>query len=592
MVQGLGSLVLLLAGCGTFRGITPPPGAGGVGSVVDETQVRAKVMTAWAQEAAGDVPGARLSVEAALRIDPNSAPARLARVALATDPEKVKDDLEEVVKRDPRSGDGWWQLSRATQDAAAAQKARELGVPEAWSAGWDHTPEYLAAWRAVKLREPADLLARARALAELEDHDAAVDDALLALRGEPDGAAAVLAGSAPAAWRTATALDALIEARPRTEIARTALVTLCKTADDPVRTLQALPFFPESPGPEDPRLLVQVDALGRTGEFEEALAIAEDALNARHGWGEMLRAKARVQMMAGKPRAAAETLLEPIIGTWQPAHTLLRARALVAAGKADAALAAVEADQWRDTESPQMAYALTLAGAAAGSRDAMNRGAIRLSPSLRAEAYAEGGKIDLAIDLLSKDDPTQVERGGRVLVEAGRSAQAMAWLDPATLKWPERARIWSLLGRARDRAPEMIVARAFDPLDADAIAWFAAHGDATVLDDLSRVLVRTPGAARLYAARGDYWFGQGQPLRAVVAWEDALARDPTDKAVRERLAAVYETLGDPTGAARVRPVQVAEKADDDDAPRASKRSHRVHSKARKHRGGSRKRRHR
>jgi predicted Zn-dependent protease len=321
--------------------------------------------------------------------------------------------------------------------------------------------------------------------------------------------------------------------------------------------------------------------------------VAEDALHRRTGWGEMLRAKARVLILQGRPKAAAEVLGEPVIGTWAPAHTLLRARALVAAGKAEAALAAVEADQWRDAESPQMAYALTLAGAAAGNRDAMNRGANRLSSTMRAEAYAEGGKVDLAVGLLSAQDPAQVERGGRLLVDAGHLDAATAWLDPATLRWPERARMWSLLGRARDRAAEMTVARAFDPLDRDAIAWFAAHGDGSVLDDLERALLRNPADGRLYAARGDYWMGRGQPLRAVVAWEDALARDPSDRALGERLAALYERLGDTTSAARVRPVQVQEKADEEDRPRASTRHHRVRGKARKHRaGGSKRKRHR
>lgn len=587
-------LLLLLAGCRPVsRAITTPGGAGGPAGWPERPEVQARVMEGWARQAGGDDAGAKLAFDAAVREDPSAARARAARATFLapTDAAAAHADLTEALDHQPDDGAVQWALARIDHDAAALARARQLGVPAAWTAGWDGSLSYASEWQAVPLTAPADHLARARALAEVGDHDNAVDDALAALPFATDGAAAVLAGSAPLAWRTGAALDALLTLRPTSELARTALVTLCKTADDPVRTLEALALFPEHGGTDDVRELLRVDALGRSGRFEEALAVADDALHHHAGWGEMLRAKARVQLLGGAPRTAAATLGEPIIGPWQPLHTLWKARALVAAKDGPGALAAVEADQWHDNDSVQMAYALVLAGAAAGSPDAMERGAVRLPVNTRIDAYAEAGQVDRALELLSPDDPIQVERAAKLLAAAGRTAEAEARLDAASTRWPERARLWSMLGRIRDREPEMTVALSLDPLDHDAIAWLAAHGRDEAAARIPRLLDRWPGDPELLSALGAWHAGRGEPLQAVPAYEAALSRAPTDPALRAALIALYTQLGDTDAAERTRLVGLS-----DDKPKpehhASRHRSSRHRSSHSSRRTSRKRKHR
>lgn len=546
-------LVALLLACGPVGKLIRPPGVAVEGPAVEDALVRARVMEGWARRAAGDPIGARKAFDEAVRLDPTSVEARLARGRFVgrLDPATARADFQAALEQDPDIAGAWGGLAALGDDGAAA-RARELGDPGAWTRGWDGSAAYAAAWAKIALTDRRAFLARAKARAQVGDHEGATADALEALSAAPEGASAVLAGSAVEARRVGPALDALLAIHPTGEIARTALVTLARAADDPVRTLAALPSFPEPDGPDDPRLLLEVDALRRVGRFDDAIARADAVLAQKPGWAEMIRRKAQALVDAGRPRAAADLLEQPVIGAWAPAHTLMRARALIKAGRGEDALKAVEADQWRDNDSAPMAYALVIAGAAGGSQDAMLRGAIRLSPGTRADAFAEAGLVDRAVAELSADDPIQAEKAAKLLLDAGRKEEALLRIDAALLRWPERARLWSLSGRARERASDHAEARRLDPLDADSLLWYARRGDATIVPDLERALEADPGNPSLWMARGALHAAEGRPLFAVVAYEQALARAPTDPALRETLAALYSSLGDASRAEELR----------------------------------------
>ncbi len=340
--------------------------------------------------------------------------------------------------------------------------------------------------------------------------------------------------------------------------------------------------------PDPAQALAASSAALRAGDFSEARAQAQVALQERPGWAEAHAMFARAAVALGEGDAG-EGAAARALAAGYPAtrlhHVLARAHWL--AGDPEAAL-----DEVRLTPGRYRAAALRVAARVAADEGDAGKAERVLLGVLAANPRAAGAWTDLgrvrfvagnlagawdaagravAIDRTSPEGLTLA--GELVRSRYGLTA-ALPWFEEALDRDPlfhaalvEQAATLGELGRYSEMLASARAALATRPGSPQALYLLAVMAARAGRYDLARAMLERgdgslggmAGALLLYGAL-DY--AQDRPQQAIGAWSELVARQPMNVAARRLLGAAQWRAGDAKGAlATLRPIALRADAD-------------------------------
>lgn len=596
--MGAWLVAVLLAGCGgsALRAVTPPP-LPPPAPIEDAVRVPARAryhyLVGRLAQAEGRWAEAEEALQTALLHDPNSPWVWLALAEVAGgagEPELERSRAREAVQLGPELADTWArhgevELRNGDVDAglAALATAVDRGAGDVTWALWcrtlagrdaDAARVAVARWSERDLADPTLLRERGRLRLQTGDLAGATGDLGEALAHAPTDARLLdeflTAVTGSGLYRQGlTRLESLRRLAPgNTDILLRAW-HLAARAGDPVRAEAALLALDAATAGRDPQVkLWLADVRSQLGRHEEALATLERAARGDPPPPDLPYHRARLLRAAGRLGPALRALQVPESGAVRGDALALRVRLLAEVGRVDDARREAEAAAALLPDDYAVGGALVAACAAQGDRGAMLAAVDRMAmlddearARTRARHLAGMRDVDGAIAALEATPMADVDSwtlGGALLREAGRSNEAVAWLDRAVDRFPRDAALRAELGVALDAAgsPELALVAMREALKLDATEARAARYWADALDDeapvdrrrqarawLVAALERHPADATLLDALAEVELGLDAPLRAVDAWEEAVRYAPGDPALSRKLAAAYRAVG-------------------------------------------------